>query len=64
MNKPTPLSRRRLVDVVIDHLRTEIQAGALPAGSRLPPEAQLTVELGVSRTTLREAVVVLSHDGL
>ncbi len=64
MTNPTPFARRRLVDEVIDHLRTEISSGRLSAGSRLPAEAKLTEQLGVSRTTLREAIVVLSHGGL
>ena len=64
MTNPIPFARRRLVDEVIDHLRTEISSGRLTVGSRLPAEARLTEQLGVSRTTLREAIVVLSHDGL
>src|SRR5690348_18032949 len=62
-NSPS-FARRRLVDEVIDYLRVEISSGRLASGSRLPPEAKLTAQLGVSRTTLREAIVVLSHDGL
>lgn len=64
MTNQIPFARRRLVDEVIDHLRTEISSGRLTAGARLPAEARLTEQLGVSRTTLREAIVVLSHDGL
>jgi len=64
MTKSPSFGRRRLVDEVIDHLRVEISSGRLASGSRLPPEAKLTSQLGVSRTTLREAMVVLSHDGL
>ncbi len=64
MTNPTSFARRRLVDEVIDHLRTEISSGRLASGSRLPPEAKLTAQLGVSRTTLREAIIVLAHDGL
>jgi GntR family transcriptional repressor for pyruvate dehydrogenase complex len=64
MTNAPSFTRRRLVDEVIDHLRTEISTGKLASGARLPPEAKLTSQLGVSRTTLREAMVVLSHDGL
>ena len=64
MTNQTSFARRRLVDEVIDHLRGEITAGHLASGSKLPPEGKLTAQLGVSRTTLREAIVVLSHDGL
>ena len=64
MTNQTSFARRRLVDEVIDHFRAEISSGRLTTGSRLPPEAKLTAQLGVSRTTLREAMVVLSHNGL
>src|SRR6185312_16703098 len=64
MTNSTSFALRRLVYEVIDHLRTEISSGRLASGSRLPPEPKLTEQLGVSRTTLREAIVVLSHAGL
>lgn len=64
MTNPAPLARRRLVEEVIDHLRSEISSGRLASGARLPPETRLTAQLGVSRTTLREAMIVLSHNGL
>lgn len=59
-----PFARRRLVDDVVQHLQQEISLGHYAAGSRLPTETALTAALGVSRTTLREAVAALSHAGL
>ena len=56
--------RQRLVDRVIEELQQRISLGALAPGERLPTEDQLTAQLGVSRTTLREAVGVLTHAGL
>jgi GntR family transcriptional repressor for pyruvate dehydrogenase complex len=56
--------RRRLVDQVIEELQQRISLGVLVPGERLPTEDQLTAQLGVSRTTLREAVGVLTHAGL
>ena len=47
-----------------DALREQIAAGAYPPGSRLPSEAQMTKEFGVSRTVIREAVASLRADGL
>jgi GntR family transcriptional repressor for pyruvate dehydrogenase complex len=56
--------KRRLVDRVIEELQQRISLGALAPGERLPTEDQLTAQLGVSRTTLREAIGVLTHAGL
>jgi GntR family transcriptional repressor for pyruvate dehydrogenase complex len=48
-----------LTDQAITWLRASIQAGELPPGSRLPTEAQLSAEMGISRSGVREAVKVL-----
>jgi GntR family transcriptional repressor for pyruvate dehydrogenase complex len=48
-----------LTDEVITKLRTMIQSGELPPGSRLPAEHQLSAQMGLSRSGIREAVKVL-----
>src|ERR1044071_164195 len=48
-----------LTDEAITKLRTMIQSGELPPGSRLPPEHQLATQMGLSRSGVREAVKVL-----
>jgi DNA-binding FadR family transcriptional regulator len=58
------LRNQHLVDQVIRILKTQISTGAYPVGSRLPPEPRLMESLGVGRSTLREAVRVLSHGGV
>lgn len=45
-------------------LRDRISKGDLSAVRRLPSEAALSVELGVTRTTLRRALGVLKKDGI
>lgn len=58
------VTRQQLVDQVIRQLRERISAGAYQVGERLPPEAELMAQLGVGRSTLREAVRALAHAGL
>lgn len=53
-----------LVVTVRDALRARIAQGAYKPGDRLPSEAQLTRDFGVSRTVVREAVAALRSDGL
>jgi GntR family transcriptional repressor for pyruvate dehydrogenase complex len=48
-----------LTDEAIAQIRALIQSGQLQPGSRLPPEQQLAAELGLSRSSMREAVKAL-----
>jgi DNA-binding FadR family transcriptional regulator len=54
---------RRLYRQVADQMRGLIERGELPAGSRLPAERELAQMLGVSRPTVREALIVLEVEG-
>lgn len=45
-------------------LRNRILEGDLPAGQRLPPEIDLAVQFGVSRSTIREALRHLASQHL
>jgi GntR family transcriptional repressor for pyruvate dehydrogenase complex len=53
-----------LADRVLARLGADIRSGRLPPGARLPTEQELTSNLGVSRTVVREAVAALRADGL
>lgn len=59
---PTPVSRLR--EQVERQLRDAIASGGLSEGDRLPPEADLAERFGVSRGTLREALMSLVSAGL
>ncbi|GAA0921793.1 FadR/GntR family transcriptional regulator [Virgisporangium aurantiacum] len=48
-----------LTDEAIVKIRSMIQSGELPPGSRLPTEQQLAAQMGLSRSGVREAVKVL-----
>ncbi|MFG2721513.1 FadR/GntR family transcriptional regulator [Streptomyces sp. NPDC048416] len=49
---------------LVDSLRSHIEAGGWPVGTRIPSEQALIEELGVGRSTLREAIGALVHLGL
>lgn len=49
---------------VADQLRELILTGSLATGDRLPTEAELATNFGVSRSTVREALRVLASQGL
>ncbi|AGZ45863.1 FadR/GntR family transcriptional regulator [Actinoplanes friuliensis] len=50
--------------LLADELREEITSGRLQPGSRLPPEPELCVRSGVSRSTVREALRLLASQHL
>lgn len=54
---------RRLYQKIADQIRGLIEIGSYPAGARLPPERDLATQLGVSRPSLREALIALEIDG-
>src|SRR5437763_10265814 len=47
----------------VERLGTAIRLGLLPAGSRLPSERSLAEQLGISRSTLRQALTTLVQSG-
>jgi GntR family transcriptional regulator, transcriptional repressor for pyruvate dehydrogenase complex len=49
-----------LTDKAIEQIRELIRTGALPPGSKLPPEPDLAAQLGLSRNLAREAVKALA----
>ena len=58
------MSRRGLVDEAIQGILDRVVDLTFPAGSALPPEADLAALLDVSRPTMREAVRSLSDRGV
>lgn len=54
---------QRLYRQIAGQLRTLISAGELAVGSRLPAERDLAQQLGVSRPSVREALIAMEVEG-
>ncbi|MEU6119364.1 FadR/GntR family transcriptional regulator [Streptomyces sp. NPDC047117] len=59
-----PMTRPRLYEQVVERLRQYAAESGLGAGDRLPPERELAQRLGVSRASVKQAIVVLEVQGL
>jgi GntR family transcriptional repressor for pyruvate dehydrogenase complex len=59
-----PIHSSTVVQQIIDKITQSLIRGELKPGDRLPPEPQLAVQLGVSRTSLREALKTLGGLGV
>src|SRR6185369_11332598 len=55
---------RRLYRQIADQLRGLVERGEYAIGSKLPPERDLALQLGVSRPSVREALIALEVEGL
>src|SRR5688572_12777322 len=58
-----PVESRRLYQQIADQIRELIERGGFEPGTRLPPERDLAQQLGVSRPSLREALIALDVEG-
>jgi GntR family transcriptional repressor for pyruvate dehydrogenase complex len=59
-----PVRRESVMDTVARRIEQLVRSGELKPGDRLPPEPQLAQRLGVSRSSLREALKGLMYLGL
>ncbi|MGW2346897.1 FadR/GntR family transcriptional regulator [Streptomyces sp. NPDC001661] len=65
MSSPAgPLRPSPLVEQAAERLRAQIAEGVWPVGTRLPGETTLAKELGVGRSTVREALRALTGQGM
>lgn len=51
-----PIKRSSAIDAVIEALQRHVASSGLAAGDRLPPERDLAAQLGVGRSSIREAM--------
>ncbi|WP_432512166.1 FadR/GntR family transcriptional regulator [Kineococcus sp. SYSU DK001] len=58
-----PLRTGNAFEETVERLLQTVRLGLVPPGQRLPAERDLALQLGVSRTTLREALAALHAAG-
>jgi DNA-binding FadR family transcriptional regulator len=58
------IESKRLYRQIADQVRALVEQGEFPRGSRLPAERELAQQLGVSRPSVREALIALEVEGL
>jgi DNA-binding FadR family transcriptional regulator len=58
-----PVAAPSTYEHTVERLGIAIRVGILPPGSRLPPERELAEQLGISRSTLRQALGTLTASG-
>lgn len=56
--------KSRLYEQVLERLRAYVSEAGLSAGDKLPAERDLAASLGVSRASVKQAIVVLEVQGL
>ncbi|WP_459479967.1 FadR/GntR family transcriptional regulator [Clostridium saccharoperbutylacetonicum] len=59
-----PNKNPKVYDQVIDDIKNKIKSGEIKKGDRLPSEREMSEALGVSRTSIREAIRALEVIGL
>lgn len=58
------VSRKSLAQEVAEKITGQIEAGTYSSGEKLPIESELMKLFGVGRSTIREAIKILSNTGL
>src|SRR6201996_9079970 len=60
----TPIARTTLTAAAFEQLISFVVKGSWKAGDRIPPERQLCQQLGIARTSLREALKAMELIGM
>jgi GntR family transcriptional repressor for pyruvate dehydrogenase complex len=58
-----PVQTATTFEETVERLGTAIRLGLLSPGARLPPERDLADQLGIARSTLRQALTALTESG-
>jgi GntR family transcriptional regulator, transcriptional repressor for pyruvate dehydrogenase complex len=59
-----PVRGGNAYEATVEQLATSVRLGVFAPGDRLPPERELAQTLGVSRSTLRDAIAALREAGM
>lgn len=57
------MENSRIYKKIAEGIKDKIKNNTYPVGSRLPPERDLSIQLAVSRTSVREAIIALEVSG-
>lgn len=60
----SPVQNKKVYQLVVEQIQRQIYNGELKKGDRLPSERELTAQLNVGRTSIREALRALEVTGL
>lgn len=63
-NRVTPVERTKLTNSVFEQLLSYVVGGSWKPGDRIPPERELCQQLGIARTSLREALKAMELVGM
>src|ERR671918_1791191 len=58
-----PVQTATTFEETVERLGTAIRIGLLAPGAQLPPERDLAEQLGIARSTLRQALTALTESG-
>jgi DNA-binding FadR family transcriptional regulator len=58
------MQQNRIYQTIFNKIQEDIKAGVYKIGDKLPPERDLALQLGVSRTSVREAMIALEVNGI
>lgn len=64
MIEAVSIQRRKLFELIADHIEGLILTGQLKPGEQLPPERELQTAFNVGRPAVREALITLERMGL
>ena len=64
LSKPPSAGANRAADKIMQHICAQIHSGELVDGAVLPSERHLMAQFNASRTVVREAITMLSSQGL